>query len=103
MYNVSHAVELEQYFMDNFDFQLNVDFIAAGTGSRGETSQEAILRLRQQRGHPIYIYDAKGLTLFHVFLSKTHLYASISIHHLTLKNLIEKEGLYYDSFYFGSV
>jgi hypothetical protein len=43
-YNVSHAIELEQYFMDKLRPRLNVDPIAAGSGTRGETSQEAILR-----------------------------------------------------------
>lgn len=100
-YNVAHVVGLEQYFMDQLRPRLNVDPIAAGSGTRGETSQEAILRLHMQRGLPTCTRDASGSSLLHVFLSKTYLYALISIHHSTLKNLIENGGLYHDSLYFS--
>jgi group I intron endonuclease len=69
-YTEENAVELEQFYMDLFDSELNVDRDTTGSqGYHTPMSEEAKLRLRSERGISVYVYsgsaaDTLSLLLF---------------------------------------
>lgn len=99
--SLEQVVELEQYFIDTFKPNLNVDLIASSSGYHDPMSIEARERLRKQRGIPVYVYNAEDFTLLYVFNSKQHMYDSINIHHNTLNDCLNKGTVYLDTFFFS--
>lgn len=99
--SLEQVVELEQYFIDIINPNLNVDLIASNSGYHEAMSQEMCEKLRKQRGTPVYVYKASDFTLLHVFDSKQHMYNSINIHHNTLNNCLNKGSTYLDTFFFS--
>jgi len=63
--------------------------------------QEMREKLRRQRGTPVYMYDAKDLTLLHIFESKQQAYSSINIHHNTLNDSLNLANIYLENFFFS--
>lgn len=94
--NLNEIVALEQKFIDSLKPNLNVDLVASSSGYHEPMSQYIRDRLRKERGTPIYVYEAKTLTLLYVFESKQHMYDSISIHHKTLNVCLDLGTLYLD-------
>ena len=99
--SLEQVVELEQHFIDTINPNLNVDLVASGSGYHGPMSQEAREKLRKQRGTPVYMYDAKDLTLLYTFGSKQQVYDNISIHHVTLNDCLDSGNLYLDTLFFS--
>lgn len=97
--SLQEVVELEQHFIDRIKPNLNVDLIASGSGYHKPMTLE--IRDRKQRGIPVYIYKVEGFTLLYVFDSKQHMYDSISIHHNTLNNCLDKGTIYLDTLFFS--
>src|ERR1044071_3059682 len=58
-------------------------------------------KLRKQRGVPVYLYNAKDLTLLYIFESKQQLYSSINMHHNTLNDCLNLGNIYLDTFFFS--
>lgn len=98
----TQITELEQYYIDTLLPDLNVDPVAGGLdGFHGAMPQEQRDKLRSERGFIVYIYDTLLGGLLHIFLSKTVLYESLSIHHTTLNKYLESGGKYLDRFVFS--
>jgi hypothetical protein len=97
--NLEQVVELEQEFIDKLKPNLNVDLIASSSGYHECISKEMREKLCKQRGTPIYMYDADNLNLLYIFESKQHMYNSISIHHKTLSDCLDKGTIYLDAFF----
>lgn len=98
----AQITELEQYYINTLLPDLNVDPIAGGLdGYHEPMSQETRDKLRAERGLVVYVYDALLGGLVHVFLSKTLLYDSFSIHHRTLNKYLESGAKYLDRFVFS--
>jgi hypothetical protein len=57
-------------------------------------NEETKLRLRSQRGTPVYIYNTNTSELIYYFESKQHLYNTLNIHHVTLNNCLENGTLW---------
>jgi hypothetical protein len=91
---VVEAVEMEQYYIDTLKPNLNIDLVASGSGTHTPMNEEARLRLRNQRGTPVYIYNTNTLELIYCFESKQHLYNTLNIHHVTLNNCLENGTLW---------
>jgi len=66
-----------------------------------QMSQEMRDKLRKSRGTPVYIYDAKDLTLLYLFDAKQQAYDLINIHHNTLNDCLNLGTLYLDTFFFS--
>lgn len=102
--NWLEVLELEQYFLNYLMPNLNVDFIAGGYfGYHSPMSEEAINKLREERGTKIYIYDNITHSLIFIAKSKQQLYDIIGIHHTSLKSSLENGNLYLDRFFFSAV
>jgi hypothetical protein len=98
----TQITELEQYYIDTLLPDLNVDPVAGGLdGFHGPMSQEQRDKLRKERGLIVYVYDTLLGGLVHVFLSKTLLYANLSIHHTTLNKCLDSGAKYLDRFMFS--
>lgn len=98
----TQIMELEQYYIDTLLPDLNVDPVAGGLeGYHEPMSQEQRDKLRAERGLVVYVYDSLLGGLLHVFLSKTMLFSSISIHHKTLNKCLESGVKYLDRFIFS--
>jgi hypothetical protein len=97
--SLEQVVELEQYFIDTLNPNLNVDLIASSSGYHDPMGIEARERLRKQRGTPVYVYNAEDFTLLYVFDSKQHMYDSINIHHNTLNDCLNNGTVYLDTFF----
>lgn len=97
--SLEEVVELEQHFIDSLTPNLNVDLVASSSGYHEPMKEEIRLRLRKQRGTPVFVYDANDFTLLYVFDSKTHMYNSIKIHHKTLNDCIDSGQIYLDTFF----
>jgi hypothetical protein len=98
----TQITELEQYYIDTLLPDLNVDPVAGGLdGFHGPMPQEQRDKLRKERGLVIYLYDTLLDGLVHIFLSKTILYDSLSIHHRTLSKHLESGAKYLDRFVFS--
>ena len=93
------VVKLEQYFIDNLNPSLNVDLVASSSGYHEPMSQEMRDKLRQEKGTPIYIYNADDFTLLYIFKSKQHMYDTINIHNQTLSNCLNLGDIYLDTFF----
>lgn len=91
---VVEAVEMEQYYIDTLKPNLNIDLVASGSGTHTPMSEEAKLRLRNQRGTLVYIYNTNTSELIYCFESKQHLYNTLNIHHVTLNNCLENGTLW---------
>lgn len=98
--SLQEVVELEQYFIDNIKPNLNVDLIGCSSGYHVPMTLEIREKLRNPRGIPVYMYKADDFTLLYVFDSKQHMYDSISIHHNTLNNCLNKGTIYLDTLFF---
>lgn len=98
--SLEEVVALEQHFIDNTKPNLNVDLVASNYGYHEPMAIETLEKLRKLRGSPVYVYDAFGLGLLHVFDSKQHMYNSINIHHKTLEKCLDSAALYLDKFFF---
>ena len=96
--SLDEIITLEQHFIDTLKPSLNVDLLAIKSGNHKPMAQEMRDRLRKQRGTTIYVYEAKSLTLLHIFDSKQYMYNKISIHHKSLQNCLETGTLYLDYF-----
>jgi len=96
---VEQAVELEQYFIDQKKFNLNVDVVARGSGMHYPMSDEIRLASREARGIRIYMYDFQTKNLVHYFDSKQYLYDILGIHHVTLDNCLINGSLWLDLFF----
>lgn len=100
------AIELEQYFIDLLQPDLNVDLVAGGNeGTHLPMSQEMRDKLRLERGIAYYMYDTKTKSLIYEFLSKTQAQVENGLHHKTLQKCLlserspRREGfLYLDRF-----
>jgi hypothetical protein len=99
--SLEQVVELEQYFIDNLNPNLNVDLVASSSGYHTPMSLEVRERLRKQRGIPIYVYSADDFTLLYIFESKQHMYNSINIHHTSLNDSLNLGVVYIDAFFFS--
>jgi GIY-YIG catalytic domain/NUMOD1 domain len=97
--SLDEIISLEQHFIDTLKPSLNVDLVASRSGYHGPMTQEMRDRLRKQRGTPVYVYEAEGLTLLHVFDSKQYMYNKISIHHKSLQDCLDTGTLYLDYFF----
>lgn len=98
---LEQVVELEQYFIDNLNPNLNVDLVASSSGHHEPMSQEMRDKLRKIRGTPVYLYNAKDLTLQYIFESKQQTYTLINIHHNTLNDCLNSGNFYLDTFFFS--
>lgn len=56
-------------------------------------------QLREQRGIPVFVYDANDFTLLHIFPAKQYMFNTINIHHKTLEDCIDNGQLYLDTFF----
>jgi hypothetical protein len=99
--SLNQLVELEQYFIDSLNPNLNVDLVASGSGYHTPMSQEMRDKLRKMRGTPIYVYDAKDFTLLYIFESKQQVYNLINIHHVTLSDCLNLGNIYLDTLFFS--
>jgi GIY-YIG catalytic domain/NUMOD1 domain len=103
--SIEEVIELEQYFIDQLDSNLNIDRIARGTGFHAPMSLKAREILRRLRGDPIFLYninnDNKVPVLLYIFDSKQHMYNSIKIDHRTLKDCLDLGKIYLDYFFFS--
>ena len=99
--NLDDIVKVEQHFIDTLKPSLNVDLVASGTGFHGNMSQQAIDKLRKQRGTPVYVYSIEDFTLLYIFESKQHMYDNINIHHNTLSNCLNTGAAYLEHFFFS--
>ena len=97
--SLKEIVSLEQHFIDTLKPSLNVDLVASSSGYHEPMVQEMREKLRKQRGTPIYVYEAEGLTLLHVFDSKQYMYDKIGIHHKSLQDCLDTGTLYLDYFF----
>ena len=68
--NLEQVVELEQRFIDSLKPNLNVYLIASSSGYNEQMSQKMRDKFRKSRGTPVYMYNAKDLTLLYIFDSK---------------------------------
>lgn len=93
------AIELEQYFIDLLQPDLNVDLVAGGNeGTHLPMSQEIRAKLRLERGIAYYMYDTKTNSLIYEFLSKTQAQVENGLHHKTLHKCLRAGFLYLDRF-----
>jgi hypothetical protein len=99
--NIDDLVKLEQYFIDSLKSKLNVDLVASSSGYHEPMDQEIRIRLRKERGIPIYVYGVMDFTLLHIFDSKQHMYNLINIHHNTLNDCLDTGSVYLDEFFFS--
>jgi hypothetical protein len=106
--SIVQITELEQYYIDTLSPDLNVDPVAGGLDGFHEPmsvfstgKQEHRDRLQKERGLVVYVYDTLLGSLVHLFMSKTVLYSSLSIHHKTLSKYLESGDKYLDRFVFS--
>ncbi len=93
------AIELEQYFIDLLQPDLNVDLVAGGNeGTHLPMSQEIRDKLRLERGIAFFMYDTKTNSLVYEFLSKTQAQVENGLHHKTLHKCLNSAFLYLDRF-----
>lgn len=96
---LNEVVQLEQHFIDTVTPNLNVDLVASGSGYHGPMSEESRMKLPNERGTPVFLYEAKTLNLLHIFNSKNYMYDSLNIHHKTLHDCLDSGSLYLDYFF----
>lgn len=95
------VVELEQYFIDTLNPELNVDFVASTSGYHEPMSMEWREYLRQLRGIPVYIYDVRTKSLVMMFNSKTHLTKELGLNYKLLNShYLDSGKLYYYRYLF---
>ena len=95
------VIRLEQYYIDSFSPNLNVDLVAGGyNGYHEPMSLKARETLQKMRGTSIYIYDLSSKSLIFISDSKQWLYNNIYIHHVSLNNCIINGNLYLNRFLF---
>lgn len=99
--SLEQVVALEQHFINSLSPNLNVDLVARGSGYHEPMSEELRDKFRKLRGTPVYMYNAKDLTLLYIFESKQQMYNLINIHHVTLKDCLDSGNLYLDVFFFS--
>lgn len=102
--SLEQVVKLEQYFIDTLKPTLNVDLVASSSGYHTPMCEEIRIKLRKQRGTPIYVYSvapSSNFTLLHVFESKQQMYNLINIHHTSLNDCLNLGTLYLDEFFFS--
>jgi len=99
--SLEQVVELEQFFIDSFKPDLNVDLVATSSGYHSPMSQEMRDKLRKQRGTPVFVYDANDFTLLYIFESKQYMINMIDIHHKSLNACVDYGHLYLDGFVFS--
>jgi hypothetical protein len=98
----TQVTQLEQFYIDILQPNLNVDPVAGGMeGYHEPMSQEARAKLRAERGLVVYLYDTLARGLLYIFESKTLLYSAISIHHKTLNKCLDSGILFLDRFIFS--
>ena len=97
--NLDEIVALEQHLIDNMKPNLNVDLVASGSGYHEPMLQKVRKKLRELRGTPVYVYEAKTLCLLYIFESKQYMYSTIHIHHKTLNDCLYLGNLYLDYFF----
>jgi hypothetical protein len=94
------VIELEQYFIDLFSPNLNVDLSAGGFfGYHEPMSEEARNILRKARGTPVFTYDTLTKSLVFVSDSKQYLFDNIGISNRTLNNCIIEGKLFLNRFF----
>lgn len=89
--SIENIVQLEQYFIDVLEPNLNVYLVASSSIKIG---------LSRERSTTIYMY--KESILVYVFTSKQELYNSINVHHRILTNCLNKGILYLNTYTFQS-
>lgn len=99
--NLQQVVELEQYLIDSVNPNLNVDLIASSSGYQEPLAQEIREKFRKEIGKPVYVYKADDFTLLYKFVSKQHMFDSISIHHKTLNDCLSLGTTYLDTLFFS--
>jgi hypothetical protein len=99
--SLEQVVELEQYFMDRLNPNLNVDPVASSSGYHEPMSQETREKLRKLRGRPVYMYSTEDFSLLYIFESKQQVYSAINMHHVTLNDCLDSGKIYLDSFFFS--
>jgi hypothetical protein len=97
--SLDEIVSLEQHFIDTLKPSLNVNLVASSSGYHEPLAQKMRNKMRKQKGTPIYIYEAKSLTLLYIFYSKQYMYDKIGIHHKSLQNCLDIGTLYLDHFF----
>jgi len=100
--SVTQIIQLEQFYIDTLLPSLNVDPVAGGMeGFHAPMSQDKRDKLQLERGSVVYLYDTLLGALVFIFASKTSLYSSINIHHLTLNKCLLLGVKYLDRFRFS--
>lgn len=97
--SIENLVKLEQHFFDTLKPNLNMTLIASATYNNGTMSEDSKIKLRLERGIPIYIYDVNSLKLLYIFESKQDMYNKLHIHHKTLNKCLELGEFYLDNFF----
>ena len=97
-FNITLLIDLEQYFINLLKPNLNVDLIAKGTGFHWPMSSENKLKLQLERGIKMYLYCSFCHNLLYFFNSKQDLLNKLNIHNMTLKNCIQLNKIYLNSF-----
>lgn len=88
---IEDIVQLEQYFIDVLEPNLNVYLVASSSIKIGSSRERSTI---------IYMY--KESTLVYVFTSKQELYNTINVHHRILTNCLNKGILYLNTYTFHS-
>ena len=99
------VLELEQYYINELNPNLNVDLIAGGYfGYHTPMSTENRIKLRKERGQIIYVYDVNNVEipcLLFISDSKEYLINNINISRETLNDCLVNGDLYLDKFLFS--
>ena len=89
---------VEQFYIDNLFSVLNI-MRSVSRAIRPNINRIAyLLSPLRDNPIPIYVYDATGSNLLHIFVSKTILYSDFNISHQTLKLYLNTGVLYLDLF-----
>lgn len=99
--SLEQVVALKQHIINSLNPNLNVDLVARGSGHHEPMSEKLPDKFRKLIGTPVYMYNAKDLTLLYIFESKQLMYNLINIHHVTLKDCLDSGNLYLDVFFFS--
>jgi hypothetical protein len=97
--DLATVLHLEQYLIDTLNPTYNILRIAGSSVGR-TLSEEAKHKLRVERGNSIFIYTSDGSKLLYVFLSRTLLFATLSMHRNTLNPLLNSGKVYKNNFQF---
>jgi hypothetical protein len=101
---VTTVTQLEQFFIDTLNPDLNVDRVAGGfTGFHNPMPQDMRDKLRLERGHSFFIYDTTLNACIYEFESKQYAMSQLHIHHNTLDKSLADGSLYLDRFILSPV